>query len=82
MRLFVHHDDSGRIRSATVFDAPPNAGMALATVPGERVSEIESHKLKRCRGTELAVRKLIRTSVVAAPAARAALAPRRKTKKR
>jgi len=56
--------------------------MMLAPGPGERVTEIEGHKLKSGRASEQAVRKLIRGSVVAAPAARSMLTPRRNTKKR
>ena len=78
MRLFVHHHDAGRIRSATVFDAPPNAGMMLVPAQGERVTEIEGHRLKSVRGSEQSVRRLIRASVVAAPVARSTLVARKR----
>ena len=82
MRLFVHHDAAGRIRSATWFDAPANAGMMLATGPGEFVAEVEGHRLK-AEASQQAVRKTIRGMVVGTPAARATLVPAKgKPKKR
>ena len=72
MRLYVHHDHTGRIRSATWFEAPAGAGMMLATAPGEFVAEVEGHKLKT-GANQQAVRKAIRGLVVGTPAVHATL---------
>jgi hypothetical protein len=81
MRLYVHHDDAGRVRSATWYEAPEGAGMALAPAPGERVVEIAGHGLEAGAAPD-AVRKAVRGMVVAAATPTATLAPARRAAKK
>jgi len=75
MKLFVHYDASGRIRSATWFDAPPNAGMMLVPRAGHLVAEVEDEKLVRDARSEKVLRALMKKQRVQTPAPPCTLAP-------
>jgi hypothetical protein len=46
MKLFVHHDVSGKIHSVVAVDAPDGVSMMLVPRRGRLVAEVEGHAVK------------------------------------
>jgi len=73
MRVFVHHNPEGVIRSVTGFDAPEGVSLMLTPRPGEVVAEVDGHGLTIGHPEESALRDLGKNHKVATPLARCKL---------
>ena len=65
MKVFVHHDATGTIRSIITVDAPSQFNLMLTPKPGLLVSEVEGVKVKSGATDVKALRKIAETHTVA-----------------
>jgi hypothetical protein len=65
MKVFVHHDTTGDIRSVIAVDAPGRFGLMLTPKPGLLVSEVEGMKVKPGAVDVEALRKIAQSHKVA-----------------
>jgi hypothetical protein len=67
MKVFVHHDAAGTIRSLVAVDAPEGVSLMLQPRPGQFVAEVEGVTVGPDVPDVAALRELGRTHKVDAP---------------
>jgi hypothetical protein len=77
MRIYVHHDAQGNIRSFITLNAPKEISAGMTPKPGHSVAELSGAKLKLDPNDIEAVRKIAQSQKIANPAHTATLTKKR-----
>jgi hypothetical protein len=61
MKIYIHHDNEGRIKGLITIDAPDQIGMMLTPKTGVFVSELEDIKFKSKSPTQQELKDLVKS---------------------